>query len=369
MSSTKSQGKSSLSRMNRREAVTGWLMAGPVIILIFMFLIVPFLMAFGLSFTNQRLVSPNPTEWVGMRNFKRLMTVKTLTMDPLVDEKSGAFLTDETGNIAYPRLREFTRNPDYPQYTGMRELFSYNRGDSKIIVLASDVIFLKALLNTLKFVFIVVPCQGGLALLLALLLNRKLKGINLFRTLFFMPVIVSMVVVALLWKFIYDGQNGLLNTLLSGLTFGSFQPVDWIGKPATALPAIIIMSIWQAVGFHMVIWLAGLQNIPIVRYEASSIDGAGIFQQFRYVTWPGLRNTAVFVFVVITMQAFAVFTQINAMTKGGPLDSTQTVIFQAVERGYGKQDIAGGSAISVIFFMLVLMVSILQRVLTREKEG
>ena len=183
-----------------------------------------------------------------------------------------------------------------------------------------------------------------------------------------MPVIVSMVVVALLWKFIYDGQNGLLNTMLSGLTFGAFQPVDWVGNPSTALPAIIVMSIWQAVGFHMVIWLAGLQNIPTVRYEASSIDGAGTFQQFLYVTWPGLRNTAVFVFVVITMQAFAVFTQINAMTNGGPLDSTQTVIFQAVQRGYGKQDIAGGSAISVIFFILVLLVSIFQRILTREKE-
>jgi len=368
MSSTKPKLQSSLSRMNRREVLTGWLMASPVIILIFLFLIVPFIMAFGLAFTNQRLVSPNPTEWVGMRNFQRLMTIKSLTMDPLVDDKSGEVLIDETGNTAYPKLREFTRNPDYPEYTSMRELFSYKRGDRKVIILASDVVFIKALLNTLKVVLIVVPGQGGLALLLALLLNRKIKGINLYRTLFFMPVIVSMVVVALLWKFIYDGQNGLLNTMLSGLTFGSFQPVDWIGKPATALPAIIVMSIWQAVGFHMVIWLAGLQNIPTVRYEASSIDGAGPLQQFRYVTWPGLRNTAVFVFVVITMQAFAVFTQINAMTKGGPLDSTQTVIFQAVERGYGKQDIAGGSAISVIFFMLVLMVSILQRVLTREKE-
>ncbi len=219
------------------------------------------------------------------------------------------------------------------------------------------------------FVINVVPLQGGLALLLAILLNRKLRGINIYRTLFFMPVIVSMVVVALLWKFIYDGQNGLLNTILSALTFGIFQPVDWLGSPDTALRSIIAMSVWQAVGFHMVIWLAGLQNIPVIRYEAASIDGANRFQQFRYVTWPGLRNTAVFVFVVITMQAFAVFTQINAMTLGGPLDSTQTVVFQAVQRGYGKQDIAGGSAISVIFFLLVLVVSLVQRYLTRDKEA
>ncbi len=368
MAGIKSSPVHSLHRMNRNEAITGWLMASPVIILIFLFLIVPFIMAFGLAFTNQRLVSPNPTEWVGLRNFKRLLTVKTLTLPPLVDESTGNIVLDEDGNTAYPKIRTYTRNPDYPQYSGLRELFSYNRGENRKVILSSDVVFIKALFNTLKFVLAIVPAQGGLALLLALLLNRRLAGISIFRTLFFMPVIVSMVVVALLWKFIYDGQNGLLNTLLSGVTFGSFQPVDWIGQPSTALPSIIVMSIWQAVGFHMVIWLAGLQNIPSIRYEAASIDGAGSLQKFMYVTWPGLRNTAVFVFVVITMQAFAVFTQINAMTNGGPLDSTQTVIFQAVQRGYGKQDIAGGSAISVIFFLLVLTVSIVQSLITREKE-
>jgi len=177
-----------------------------------------------------------------------------------------------------------------------------------------------------------------------------------------------MVVVSLLWRFIYDGQNGLLNTLLGFVSLGNFQPVDWLGNPSTAMPSLMAMSIWQAVGFHMVIWLAGLQTIPGSLYEAASIDGATRWQQFRYVTWPGLRNTAIFVLVVITMQAFGLFTQVNVMTRGGPLDVTQTIVFQAVERGYEKQDIAGGSAISVIFFMLVLMVTLVQRFLTREKS-
>ena len=126
------------------------------------------------------------------------------------------------------------------------------------------------------------------------------------------------------------------------MTFGAFQPVDWLGNASTALPAIIAMSIWQAVGFHMVIWLAGLQTIPPTLYEAANIEGATRWQAFRYVTWPGLRNTAVLVLIVITMQAFALFAQIDVMTKGGPLDSTQTMVFQAVERGYRKQDIAAG---------------------------
>jgi multiple sugar transport system permease protein len=118
----------------------------------------------------------------------------------------------------------------------------------------------------------------------------------------------------------------------------------------------------------MVIWLAGLQTISPTLYEASAIEGASKWQTFRYVTWPGLRNTAVLVMIVITMQAFALFAQIDVMTNGGPLDSTQSLVFQTVERGYGKQDISGGSTISVILFFIVLAISLVQRYVTREKN-
>ena len=202
-----------------------------------------------------------------------------------------------------------------------------------------------------------------------MLINQKLRGINVFRTIYFMPVVVSIVVVSILWRIIYDGNNGLLNNILSALSFGAFQPVDWLGNSGTALGAIIAMSIWQAVGFHMVIWLSGLQTISPTLYEAAAIEGATKWQVFRYITWPGLKNTAVLVLIVITMQAFGLFDQINVMTKGGPLDSTQTIVFQAIERGYGKQDISGGSAISVLLFLLVLSVSMIQRWLTRDKEA
>jgi multiple sugar transport system permease protein len=353
----------------RSETITGWLMAGPAIILMTVFLIVPFLMALGLAFTNQRLVSPNPTEFVGTKNFADLLTFRTLTLDPVVDETTGELVRDENGALTYPALRGFVRNnPDYPELDGLQEWFSFQSGNQKTYVLASDVVFLKAFFNTLLFVIVIAPGQGGLALLLALLINQPLRGINIFRTIYFMPVVVSMVVVSLLWRFIYDGQNGLLNSVLNFITFGAFQPVDWLGNTATALPAVMVMSAWQGVGFHMVIWLAGLQNIPSSLYEAASLDGANRWQQFAFVTWPGLRNTAVFVLVVITTQAFGLFTQISVMTRGGPLDSTQSIIFQAVERGYEKQDIAGGSTISVIFFVMVLLVTLVQRYLTREAK-
>ena len=247
----------------RSEAIVGWLMAAPAIVLIFTFLIVPFFMAFTFSFTNQRLVSPNPTQFVGFQNFQDLLSVNTITLDPVIDEETGQPVLDDDGNYTYPRLRNFTRNAEeYPQYNGMREWFSIQTGESRFFVLASDIVFMKALFNTITFVVVVAPTQAFLALLLALTVNQQLVGVNIFRTIYFMPVVVSLVVVSLLWRFIYDGQNGLLNTLLAYVTFGAFDPVDWLGNPQTALGAIIVMSIWQAVGFHMVIWLSGLQTFP-----------------------------------------------------------------------------------------------------------
>ncbi len=352
----------------RNEAILGWLLAFPALLVLTVFLVIPFLMAFVMSFTNQRLVSPNPTEWVGMRNFERLLTVRLFTLEPERDE-GGALVYDDDGSIAYPRLRTFTRkNPDYPELSGLREFTSWQSGENRTVILAADVVFLRALINTLIFAGVIAPLQGGLALLLALLLNQALPFINVFRAIYFAPVVVSMVVVSLLWRFIYDGENGLLNTMLGIATLGSFQPVDWLGNPYTAMPAMIAMSAWQAVGFHMVIWLAGLQTIPVSLYEAAGLDGAGAWQKFRYVTWPGLRNTAVLILIVIVIQAMGLFVQVDVMTRGGPLDATQSVVYQAVQRGYDKQDIAEGSAISVVLFFVVLAITIVNRYLTRDRD-
>lgn len=345
-------------------------MAFPATAVIFMFIIVPFLLGFYFSFTNQRLISPNPAEWVGTSNFHQLLDVSVLSLQPQRDPATNEIVKEADGSLTYPSVRSITRNnPDFPQYNGMKEWFSWTSGTTREVVVAKDVVFMKAMLNTFEFVFIVAPVQGGLALLLALMINQKLAGINIFRTIFFMPVVVSIVVVSLLWRFIYSGDNGLLNGMLSFLSFGTFKPVDWLGNPLTALPAIMVMSIWQAVGFHMVIWLSGLQTIPVSLYEAADIEGASNWQKFRFVTWPGLRNTAVLVLVVITMQAFTLFSQVQVMTAGGPLDATQTIVFQALDHGYAKQDISAGSAISVILFIIVISVSLLQRYLTREKTA
>ena len=351
----------------RREGIHAWFMAGPAMVLLAIFLISPFLLGFWLGLTDQRLISPNPAEFVGLRNYQELLSLEVLTLDAVTDAAGNPVL-DEDGNQTFPAVRDFTRNEEeYPQYFRFQEWMGWNIGDSRVILLARDLVFMKALVNTLIFALFIVPLQGGLGLILALLINKRIRGVNIFRTIYFIPVVMSMVVVSLLWRFMYAADDGLINSLLGTVTLGVMQPVDWLGNTDTALGSIIVTSIWQGVGFHMVIWLAGLQTIPYVLYEAAQIDGAGRWAQFRNVTVPGLRYTIVFVVVVITIQAFGLFIQVNEMTRGGPLDATQAVIFQAVQRGYEKSDIAMGSAISVVFFLLVLVVSLVQRYFLRDR--
>ncbi|MFD0566057.1 carbohydrate ABC transporter permease [Kitasatospora saccharophila] len=234
-------------------------------------------------------------------------------------------------------------------------------------LLFQDPVFFRSLFNTALFAAVVVPVQAGLALCLALLVNTKVGGTNFFRTVYFVPVVTSMVVISLVWMFLYQ-KTGLINHLIDTFTLGHVQGPDWLNDPSTALPAIIFMSVWQGVGFHMVIWLSGLQTIPADLHEAAAIDGADRWARFRHVTWPGLRATRTFILITITIDALRLFTQVNVMTQGGPLDSTTTVVYQAVHAGYTQQQTAYASAISLVFFVLVLAVSLIQRFLTREKD-
>ena len=163
-------------------------------------------------------------------------------------------------------------------------------------------------------------------------------------------------------------ENGLNNSMIDTITFGAWSGTDWLNNPSTALGAIIFLSIWQAVGFHMIIWLSGLQTIPEELYEAARMDGANGWRQFTNVTWPGLRPTMVFVLVTITIQALALFVQVDVMTQGGPVNSTSTIVFYAVRKGSQQQEIGYAAAISLIFFVAVLAIALIQRRLTREKD-
>lgn len=340
------------------------LLSAPALVLLLVFLIGPFMAGVSYSFTNQRLISGNPTEFVGLRNYQRLLTVKVLTLDPEMDSATGQLLKDESGHLTYPRSRGFTRDQEkYPQYYGLREWFNFTWGRQQKVVLAGDPVFMTSLRNNLFFSLVVIPLQTMLGLLLAVLVNQRLKGVNLFRTIYFSPVVTSMVVVSIVWRFLYDLNHGMVNQFLANFAIG---PVDWLGNPKVAMWSIIIMSIWQGAGMQMVLFLAGLQNIPDQLYEAASIDGAGSWQQFRFITLPSLRNTIIFIFITITIAAFQLFTQVFVMTNGGPADSTSTVMFHMVRTGFREQDLAYASTIAVVFLLIILAINFIQRRLTRE---
>lgn len=349
----------------KQEARFGQLAILPALLLILVFSIAPTFLAFILSLFNARLVSPNPPSFVGLDNFWRLLSLEFREVGPLHDP-TGLAIHISSGGYKFPAARDIQTGVDALHIKGELASWLSTDGSRKFYILAGDPLFWKSLLNTLVFVVVVVPVQAGLALALALFVNLKRIGSNFFRTIIFIPVTTSMIVISILWLFMYQ-REGLINSMIRVVN-PSFIPVDWLGNPKTALTAIIVMSVWQAVGFHMIIWLSGLQTIAGELYEAATIDGANVWQRFRHVTWPGLRNTRVFILITITIAAFGLFAQVNVMTQGGPLDSTSTLVYQAFLAAYGRQQMGYGSTIAVVFFAIVLIISLLQRWITRDKD-
>lgn len=299
-----SRARVSLATKERLAAVV---FSVPAAALLVLFLIGPFLAAVVLSFTDQRLSSPLPTNFIGLENYTRLFT---------------------------------------------------------------SPVFWKSFQNNVLFAVIVVPVQSAAALGLAILVNRKLPGRTFFRTVYFLPTVTIMAVAAVIWKLLLLPEGGLVNGILGVLTFGALEP-DWLSSTTWAMPAVVITSLWQGVGFQMVIFLAGLQAIPAHLYEAARVDGASTWQQFRHVTLPGLRNTLIFVINVTTIFAFRLFDQVYMMPQfpGGPTDATRTMMLELLQTGYNRQMIGQASALAVVFFVFVLVVSLVQRRLSREERA
>lgn len=339
-----------MTRSARTQGRIALLFGAPAGLGLLVFLIVPFLLAIALTFTNQKLLSPKDTEVVGLRNYERLLAVSVLRQEAI---------GEDAGAPVFRRVRDVTRTE--PAWDGYRPLAQAVVADNRFVLVAQDPVFIRSLFNTFLFALMVVPLQCSLALGLALLVNSGVKGQAAFRTVYFSPVVMSMVVVAVLWAFLFNGDFGLVNQFLATISGGAIAPVDWLGNPATAIPAIVIMSAWQGAGLQMLIFLAGLQAIPEELYDAARIDGANAWQRFVNVTLPSLSNTLGFVIIVTTIAAFGLFTQVDVMTQGGPAGATSTVMFYAIEQGVRGQDIAYGSTITVVYFCLIASLAVLQQ--------
>lgn len=288
-----------------KEKYAAILLAGPGVLWLLFFVIVPFISALVLSLTNRTLVE-NPkigTSFIGLKNY---------------------------------------------------------------IELFQDKEFFQALGNNMEFTLLAVPIQCGLALLLAILLNNKLKGIGFFRTIYFVPILVPMLVVAMTWSLLFTpNAGGFINSLLSSISFGKIEPLKWLFDAKIAMKSIVIFSVWAGVGFQTVIILSGLQSVDVSLYEAASVDGAKMFQKFWNITIPELRNTLIFVFLSSTVMSFKLFTQVMVLTQGGPRGATNTLVYMIYDTGFIDQRLGYSSAISVVFFLIVLAISLIQQKATK----
>ena len=232
--------------------------------------------------------------------------------------------------------------------------------------LASDARFWNAFHNTVIYSVFIVPLGILFPLALAIALNTTLPLRSLLKSAFFLPVVASFAIVALAWRFMLDPDIGILSYWFSFLGFPHVSPLR---DPNLAMPAVILASLWKNLGFNMVIYLAGLQAIPITLYEAAQIDGANRWAQFRYVTWPMLRTTHVFVFVISTIGAIQVFDPTFVMTpEGGPLFSTETLVTYIYRQGITNLDLSYAASIGILLFIFVLILTLLQLRFSRSWE-
>ncbi len=219
-------------------------------------------------------------------------------------------------------------------------------------------LFWTALGNTGYFVAVGGPLSVAVSLGAALLVNARLTRYpGLFRTAFFLPVVTTLVAVAVVWRYLYHPRYGLLNYALGLL---GIPPIDWLGDPDWAMPAIILMAVWKNFGFNMIIFIAGLQNIPTPLYEAARLDGAGVWAQFRHITLPLLGPTFLFVALMTLIGYCQVFAEPYVMTQGGPVNRTLSIVLLMYEEGFRWWNMGYASALAFILFALILAGSLLQ---------
>ena len=249
----------------------------------------------------------------------------------------------------------FALNPELTHFVGLKNY----------IEIFEDELFVQSFFNTVKFVIIIVPLQCGGALLLALAINRATHCKKYFKVAFFVPVVMSLAVVSTLWMQIYSPE-GILNTLLANL---GIEAQPFIHSAKQALPSIAIMSVWQGVGYQMIIFLGGLQNINPALYEAAEMDHATSWQKFKDITFPELKPLCIFVFITVTIGAFRMLVQPMVMTGGGPSHSTYTIVYDIYETGTVNWEMGLASTMAVVFTIFVVILTIVQNVLTKDKEG
>lgn len=287
---------------NKRETLAAYSFLAPALILLGTFLVIPVLMAVYYAFTDYYLLTPDQRQFVGLQNF---------------------------------------------------------------IEIFKDPIFLQSLKNIALFVVFVIPIQVGAALGLALLINKPRKGNIFFKVAYFSPVVLSLVVISVLWLYLLNPSEGLINSLIANI---GIDPQPFLSSPKQAMLTIVFVSAWQGAGYQMLIFLAGLQNIPATVYEAGKIDGVNKWQNFFHITLPLLKPTSVLIMITTLISAFKLIIQPMVMTQGGPMNSTMTPVYYIYQTGFSDRMIGYASAMTVVFGIIIGIVTLLQSRLTKGDD-
>ena len=247
------------------------------------------------------------------------------------------------------------------------DLFTHSTfiGLNNFIRLFSDPIFLVSVKNTFIYAIGTIIPQITIGLLLAVILNGNIPGKGFFRLAFYIPYLVSMVSVAMLWLWIYDPATGVLNRFIE---FIGLKPQRWLFDMKLALKSLMFMGIWKMSGYNMIIYLAGLQQIPQQFYEAADIDGINNFRKFFHITIPLIQPTTFFLVVINTIQSFAVFEQVNIMTDGGPSNATTTIVHQIFERGFVDFQMGYASSMGVLLLFITIILTMVNFKYGREGQ-
>lgn len=290
-----------MKKKNRlQNNLIGYAFLSPALLLLTVFLLIPVVMVFYYAFTDYYMLTPDARQWVGLANFMKL---------------------------------------------------------------AQDPTFIKSIFNTAKFVIWIIPVQLGLALGMALIVNKPRKGNMFYKVAFFAPVVMSLAVISILWLYLLNPNNGLLNAMLNKIGLAS-QP--FLTSPKQAMYAIIMVSAWQGAGYQMLLFLGGLQNIPRDVYEAAELDGFTKFQQFRYITMPLLKPTALFILLTTLISAFKLIVQPMVMTQGGPMNSTMTMVYYIYQKGFTDRMVGYSSSIALVFTTFIGLITLIQRRVLKE---
>ncbi|MGP4039040.1 carbohydrate ABC transporter permease [Gracilibacillus sp. D59] len=287
---------------NKRENLAAYSFLSPALILLGTFLVIPALMAIYYAFTDYYLLTPDQRKFIGLQNF---------------------------------------------------------------IEIFKDPIFIQSLKNIVLFVVFVIPIQVGAALGLALLINKPRKGNIFFKVAYFSPVVLSLVVISVLWLYLLNPSEGLINSLLTKI---GMEAQPFLSSPKQAMITIVFVSAWQGAGYQMLIFLAGLQNIPSTVYEAGKIDGVNKWQNFIHITLPLLKPTSVLIMITTLISAFKLIIQPMVMTQGGPMNSTMTPVYYIYQSGFSDRMIGYASAMTVIFGIIIGIITLLQSRLTKEDD-